>query len=136
MTEPKSRGGRPRGTKNRTSRAFAEFEKRVHGDRGKGRLPLDVMLMAMDEALIEFELLRPIEAQKPAARAALDKAAGWAKECAPYLHPRLQATHSSAGQRTTHEDWLRMMRAEALGVVEAADDGPDSGGAGDPAAAA
>lgn len=97
---------RTRGATNKTTRQHAEFARRT---RCRENLPLDVMLRAMDEALKDCDEAEETKDR----RAALYMAASWAEKAAPYLHPKLQATHvTNDDQQRSHEDWLRSMGGE------------------------
>jgi hypothetical protein len=90
-------GGRQKGTKNKTTvQRERGHDQIVAKASAEGVTPLEVMLGAMREAW-----------------SANDKAgaAEFAKDAAPYIHPRLAAVEHSGSMAITHEQALEELEA-------------------------
>jgi hypothetical protein len=102
--------GRPKGSKNKhTKSQKARAAAAALADQGI--TPLEVMVGTMRSLWAEAEqtddlgLVREIQL----------KAAVVAKDCAPYMHPRLAAIEHSGGLELTHEEALSELEGSTLG---------------------
>ena len=92
---PRPGGGRPKGTKDTKTRKSADRATAVAKATGKP-LPLDVILMAMYDALDKKNLAA---------------AASYAKDAAPYMHSKLAPlVAKSPEQQDDVPDGLRIVR--------------------------
>lgn len=83
MAAGRKTGGRQKGSLNKRSEEFVELAKK------KGQTPLEYMLDIMHDMT-----------QEPSVRFEA------ARSAAPYIHPRLQSTHSTDSKTKSFEDWL------------------------------
>ena len=86
----KQRLSRPRSDGRKAAHVDTPEAETPHGERGaiaaSGKSPLEVMLLAMEAHLAAGEL---------------DEAAAWAKDAAPYLHPKLSTVAPGGGSGDT-----------------------------------
>ncbi len=83
--------GRPPGALTQKTREI------LTAARESGRLPLDIMLTLMNESYDYYQLLKEAEAPSiQAIIAAQDRCFAYAKDAAPFCHPRLNAIKSEA----------------------------------------
>lgn len=114
--------GRKPGTKSSKTKEIADRLM------ASGVTPLEVMLMALryHTDLVVAELAKGDVADKAVIVAELGLASTYAKDAAPYMHPRLNAVDHSGGLRITYEDSLKAFQqaaALAASIVETSDGG-------------
>lgn len=114
--------GRPFGSKSKKTNKVAVSLA------ANGITPLEVMLMALryHTDLAVAELAKGDQADHKVIVSELAQASGFAKDAAPYMHPRLNAVDHSGGLRITYEDSLKAFQqaaASAQAIMEPSDGG-------------